>query len=494
MTQQFLHEIEIDAIPANFAFEPGLGWVYTIRDIAELKPEMRDRVMAAKAVGGGLTVKLKTAGGPVPPGQSLSIRGPDGTLFSGVGSMSTPDPIMAQAALQSARPSTAAETVAILSHRAGSSIQVHSRTLRRFGPGEGGGPGGDTTRPLIDDLNLIADPFIPATPGPVRTAISNSARLARGFVMDNAASYRIGELCITAADMIADGQEFARLPYPVVWVEMDQSSVLAGMKAAGGAVLDHTEYPPDDRIGFLYTGHGVYSASRVIGDNGNSGIGWTPFAVRMGRPMSAHQRDRWERFIGGGDETIDRFLWGNAYDGLDRTRRKALRHYSGIDILLPDGVLTAKEKHPLAPLLQGGGAGDWKLALAALLVLIRPGNVEHGQTRMPQRKLTGKGTRKLIGLTTVTINISARKVKSNIKRGVEDARRGSTRWHEVRGHYIHNRKARTADCIHDWTEVEPDRWICQHCGGKRAWRTYPNGRGSISEGVIAKHYKVTSKG
>jgi hypothetical protein len=476
--------VEINANPKGFTFEPGIGWVYTITDPDMTEP-VKETVRLAMIAGTGLKVRLNASRTPVPPGQSVAIRAPNGVMFN-IGAAI--EPSLAQAAMQSAKPEDRPETAAILSHRRG--VDVHARTLRRKGAVSNAV--GD--RPLIDELNAASNAFIPATPGPVQTTIMNSARVARGFVLDKAASFRIGELCITAADIIADSQEFARLPYPVMWVELDQSSVLAGMKSKGGAVLDESIYMPDERLGFLYTGHGVYSGARTVGHDDEKGVGWSPFAFRMGRPMSDHQRDRWRTFIGGDDDIIDQFLWGNAYPELDRTRRKALRHYSGIDILLPDSIVKSDTPTPLAALLQGGGAGDWKLALATLLVLIRPGNVEYGQTRKPQRRLTGKGTRKMIGLTTVTINISARKVKANIKTAVEEHRRGSTRWHEVRGHYVHNRKARTSDCIHDWSEAEPDRWICQHCGGKRSWRTYPNGKGSIEAGVVAKHYRVTTKG
>jgi hypothetical protein len=424
-------------------------------------------------------------------GVKLNIRGPDGVIFHGLGEQVNTDPVAVREAMQSARPMPGSFDTAMgnaLKHRSG--VDVHARTLRKTdSPGNA-----DEAVNLIDALALGKGTFLPATPQAPRSAIENSLKVARGYILDSAASYRIGQLCVSAAKLIADSQEFARLPYPVVWAELDQRSVLEGMKSRGGQVLDEAIAAPDERLGFLYTGHGVYSASKTKGDANDSHAGWSPFAIRMGRPMTAHQMQRWQKFMGHGPDTLDRFLWGNAYNDLDRTRRKALRYYSGLDILLPDSIADGPEPAPLARLLEGGGAGDWKLALAILLVLIRPGIGQHHELRKPQRRLTAKGMRKLVGLTTVTINISARKTKSLLKKEYDDARRGVTRWHEVRGHYVHNRVSREADCIHDWDEVEPNRWTCRHCGGKRAWREYPNGRGSIEAGAVAKHYRVTSKG
>lgn len=480
-------------------FKIGIGWTYRVRpDSFNI-----EQVRAAIEQRENVTVVLNVEDHNLPEGERVTIIGPDGTAFPKVAlAVKSAQVYDAEGEAHDVRDWLQSNhhvgtenslTAMAMAHRAGQSrepVSVHGKSLRSV---EKQPSNADDQHHLIDDLAMAKETFIGATPPAVRKTIEGAIKVARGYILDRAASYRIGQLCVTAAKLIADSQEFARIPYPVVWAELDQVALLEGMQSRGGTTLTIDDLGADERLGFLYTGHGVYSAVKAKDKHGGYHSSWTPFAFRMGRPTTHAQLARWEKFVGTGADVYDRFLWGNVYDDLDRSRRKALRLYTGLDITLPDDIVKPNDPAPLRGILNGGGAGDWKVALAVLLCLIRPGVAEKVELRKPMRKLTARGSRKLVGLTTVTINISARATKSRIKRGTDEARRGITRWHEVRGHYMHNRVAKEADCIHDWTEVEPDRWTCEHCGGKRAWREYPNGRGSIEAGVVAKHYKVTSK-
>lgn len=477
--------------PDQVFFLPGIGWTVRMTDEQILQQQVQTTIDRAEANNEMVSVKINIPNSPVPMGQPISIQSSDGKqTFKHIAEQVSTDPAKVRAAMQARNPSEAEPEGSALAHRRGQGkTDVFGRILQATAsdpnaPGEGH---------LIDALVTSPHTFIPAMPQSAKQAITDAIKVARGYIVDRSASYRIGQLCVAAADMIADNQEFARLPYPVMWVELDQRAVLAGMKSRGAKVLDDSPEDGDDRLGFLYTGHGVYVAARNKGDDGRGHAGWSPFAYRMGRPLTNEQLRRWALFTGGNRDILDNFLWGNVYGSLTRRRGAALSEFTGLDVLLPE-FLAERNPEPLRPMLAGGGAGDWKLALATLLVLLRPGVAEQQVTRMPQRKLTSKGMRKLIGLTTVTINISARSMKSSIRRGLEEARRGTTRWHEVRGHYMHNRVAREADCIHEWEELEPNKWTCRHCQGRRAWREYPNGRGSQEAGTIAKHYRVTSKG
>ena len=82
------------------------------------------------------------------------------------------------------------------------------------------------------------------------------------------------------------------------------------------------------------------------------------------------------------------------------------------------------------------------------------------------------------------------------------------RWHEVEGHYCHDKTSRDysriAGCIHDWQDTDNEwnvltgdharsevkHWLCSSCNGKRWWRN-KHERGNPTIGIVKKDYEVT---
>src|SRR5206468_4583912 len=101
----------------------------------------------------------------------------------------------------------------------------------------------------------------------------------------------------------------------------------------------------------------------------------------------------------------------------------------------------------------------------------------------------------------ITLKVERDDLENRIKRLV--AGHGTTkRLHDVRGHFCHNERAKTADCMHpaweetDWeTDVAggariPRRWKCLRCTGLRWWRK-EHERGHEEKGLVSSEYRVT---
>lgn len=351
----------------------------------------------------------------------------------------------------------------------------------------------DSEPTLSDQLLFTKDAaaFLPKVPRKVAEAVKQAHRSSRAFVFDRAASFRVGENCATMADLIADNQEFARAPFPHTFIELDTGAVLDGMEAHGLRVIRDFSQPMDDRQGFLFAGRSLYIGTGGYDERGSYRAMWSPWIYRPHQPLRADQERRFMAETGlPVAQGVDRWLWGNAYDLLDPSRRRSLRAQHGIDLMVPEGW--SLRDTPLRGLLGGGGAGDLKVALAAVLMLIRPNLLETVQHREASRRLVRGRPTTFLAHRVVTVKLDQNRMAKRILRACKEERgRAAARWHEVRGHYCHNRRAKAAQCAHDWQEVAPLKWECGHgCGGLRWWREFPNGRGDASIGVVTKHYKV----
>lgn len=358
---------------------------------------------------------------------------------------------------------------------------VSSKTLAEWGKRKT-----DLQPTLSDELMFARNAFLGAIPRKAQEAIRMAHRTSRAFVFDAAASYRLGEICSYLPDLIADQQEFARCPYPRTWIEVDQSAFSRALRDAGLELSDDTLTPADDKFGFLITERGIYTAS----SNSESEPMWSPIVYRPHQPMTREQEERFCHDFGCTRIQIDAYLWGSAYGLLDPSRRRSLRYQHGVDNLIPADRL--REPGALHSMLAGSGSGDLKVALCAALLLIRPNMTVLREEREPGRRMVHGRPTAFIAHRVVTIRLSADRLVSRIRRACkEDAGRARARWHEVRGHYMHNHRAKVAQCDHDWEEVEPLKWECRlGCGGRRSWRTYPEGRGDAGIGVVTKHYEV----
>jgi hypothetical protein len=319
------------------------------------------------------------------------------------------------------------------------------------------------TQPTLSDAALFAKhPFWPledVIPRKIKERVTAAHRTSRVFVFDKAASYRVGELCANSPELIADLQEFARAPFPNTFIELDASQLIAAFHAGGLKTLEQHGLEKDSKLGFLFTPNAIYTVSMT--ESGK--VGWSPLIYKWHAPMTAEQERRAIEEMGISRVVLDQFLWGNVYDQLDHTQRRALRRENGLEFMMDDGWRIEK-RHPMAALLKGGGAGDLKVALCAMLLLIRPNLTITVSTRSAQKKLVLGRPTTFLAHRVVTVKITPERMIKRIKAAAKaDRGRIGTRWHEVRGHYVHSHRAKVSGCAHDWREVEPDKWECPVC-------------------------------
>jgi hypothetical protein len=417
-----------------------------------------------------INVEVKVRGAsPVPDGEELYMVMPNNSELGELARYAAPDQVIIK------RPRSVPAPGELLA-------ALRRPTDRRAGH--------EIVPTLSDALLFEKRPFVPEVPRKLQDAIARAHRASKAFVFDRAASYRVGELCAYMADLIADQQEFARCPYPQTFIELECSAFLDGLADAGLKVERDSMRTADEKFGFLITERSIYTAACGPTDTKRHEDRpmWSPIIYRPHQPMTADQEERFCHETGTSRMIIDEFMWGSSYDTLDPTRRRSLRAQNGIDFMVP----RQGERARMGNMLRGGGGGDLKVALCASLLLIRPNICSTIETREPGRKLVMGRPTTFLAHRVVTVKLTpdqtVRKIRTACK---EEAGRSRARWHEVRGHYCHNHKAKTASCEHDWREAEPLKWECHRgCGGKRAWRAYPNGKGDASLGVVTKHYAV----
>jgi hypothetical protein len=350
-------------------------------------------------------------------------------------------------------------------------------------------PRSDAQPTLSDQLLFTKHPFYPLEeqiPRKIKERVTQAHRTSRIFVFDRAASFRVGEICSHQPELIAELQEFARNPFPNTFIEIDAEALIDAFHSAGLKTTALYGVEKDTKLGFLFTDDAIYTVSA----DGQGKVGWSPLVYNWHRPMTQDQEQRAQEEFGISRVTLDQFLWGNAYEQLDSIHRRSLRLENGLDFMMPVGWANGR-LHPMSSLLKGGGAGDLKVALAAILLLIRPNLTITVSTREAYKKLVLGRPTTFLAHRVVTVKLSRPRLISRIKKAAkEDRGRIGTRWHEVRGHYVHSHRAKVSGCVHDWQELEPDKWECPLCAGKRSWRTYPEGKGNAGIGVITKHYEV----
>jgi hypothetical protein len=379
------------------------------------------------------------------------------------------------------------EAIRRLRSKDGGTVTVDPRNLHRLDR-----PGHPEQPTLSDQLMFERKAFPGAVPHKLQEQIKLAHRTSRAFVFDRAASWRLGEICAYSADLIADHQEFARPPYPRTWVEYDAMAFCDSLEAAGLMVERDPAKPMDERVGFLFTDKHIYiAASAPTRDDKTIAAGWSPWRYKWHQPMTREQEEMFCYLHGCSRMQIDQFFWGSAYDIMDPSRRRSFRAQHGVETMLSD-PMTRFKRGDLGMLLTVGAAGELKTALAAALLLIRPNMTSVIETREPGRKMVGNKPTVFIAHKVVTIKLDPDRLVRRIRVACkEEAGRKNPRWHEVRAHYCHNKEAKRSSCIHDWEQIDENRWTCRKgCGGRRWWRVLPNGRGTAETGIVTKHYVV----
>lgn len=324
----------------------------------------------------------------------------------------------------------------------------------------------------------------------VWTMLKQAVRSSQKFVITNEAYERIRDALNAFPEQLVYNSKFARPPHDTVWLELAHSGrdlppflqQVLGRKAMGNT-------------GYLIHNGTIYT----IIENPDNSVVVQLWCADLHTPPTWDEQKRFMDAFGFTTESLDHAYWGKQiYPTLPENLRSRLRMEHRARLL------PGKTSDDINP-------GDWthlhehldmsvRIVLATLLAFNQPKSVLNITTKDAQRRMTAKGPKTYFAHNVVTINLgSKQQVRLNF--GGPRGEHASPRWHEVMGHFVTNRTARTANCTHGfgeptdwWVAIESDdgkqRWECLGCGGKRTWRTYPEGRGDASRGMSLHHHVV----
>lgn len=308
-------------------------------------------------------------------------------------------------------------------------------------------------------------------------ALTRLVQRSHKFVFDTDACVRLGEFLQNNPDIIADAAEFARPPYPQTWVELDLGEVNVGKGAP--EALDEAFL-----AGILFDNDNVYVAMST----GEESV-WLPVCWQLNSGPTAPEIFE-EMRIGDPDD----WLWGRplkTVEGL--VDKEALRRDHRMRFFARQQSGEPVVDHPAWPYLLQSMMALLPMAIAAALLLLRPSLTRIIREDDGENNTAGQSTVAPKGYwatTVVTVKLRREALFKRIVKALKSERMIRRR-HEVRGHYCHNRAARTATHEHVWEETIPDHWECavDGCQGIRWWRK-AHERGDASVGYNEKHYVV----
>jgi hypothetical protein len=337
-------------------------------------------------------------------------------------------------------------------------------------------------------------------------------RLAKRFVVDRQAASYIGEMIRRVPRIIADAQDFAIPPFENMWIEFPYDAFFEAITqlpadvawTATGRAMELGQGEFDTHMGFLISGsHHVRVAVWGPGKKGSSLPIWTPVEYLLHRPWTREEelKFRQEHMMTG--LTLDHFFWGSSADELSAGGKesvRALRAEHSVRTITPDSR-THKEMSPeLWNIVLSQSNGDLRNIIAVLLFLNRTSDFQVIRDVPTTQGFIGNKVRPYLKHSVITLRVDRDEVEKRILRLY--AGHGATRaLHDVRGHFCHNERAKTAECMHDWEETDympnqivsgsrvPRQWRCLRCTGLRWWRK-EHERGHEEVGLVSSEYNV----
>lgn len=333
--------------------------------------------------------------------------------------------------------------------------------------------------------------------------IQVKVRRAKKYLFDDAASIRVAEVVRDIPELLIRESKFARAPYELTWIEFNSSLFWQTLHDDVGHE-DHAR-----NIGILIDGDMVITITGGYPSDPLTTM-LTPFAYGLNTDP-----DQW-RMLGAPEsnlktsltvkqipidqfmQTVNRFYWGSTAASIpDEILNPISKNFSSWAII--ERVLHLSEKKLLFVMKEC--QGDLRNIIALLLMLNRPSITRYVQD-LPNRR--GFLRNKLIAYqahTSVTVSLDPKPILKLI--GTPQGESVERRWHEVEGHYCHDRTsrdyARIAGCLHDWQDTDDEwtllrqghahskveHWICKACGGKRWWRD-SHSRGNPLIGMVKR--------
>lgn len=300
------------------------------------------------------------------------------------------------------------------------------------------------------------------------------------FEITDRAAERIRDAMVNYPELLVDNGEFAIPPFEDMWVEFD-NRVMTHHELLNPFMRDGA----DVRVGYWFSKGNVVAFSEGPDYNPRGML----YGFKLHEPMPMDSQSSIAKAFGVPLAGLDPFLWGHAlHEHLAEDYCSALRRKHTLI------VSTEGPSASLTRLLYYAGAGELRNILAILLTLNQPADVAQVRKVPFQRGLVRGKPTPFFGHNMVDINIDAKRRVNVLSPPAKESHR-SMRWHEVRGHFCHNRASRSVAHPHIWQEYEPRRWECvvADCGAKRWWREYPDGHGSGQVGFVHQRRRVKTK-
>lgn len=354
---------------------------------------------------------------------------------------------------------------------------------------------------------------------------------AKRFVLDHEATRYLGEMIRDVPRIIADAQDFAIPPFHTMWIEFPFATLWNTVNP--NPMPGQIGGPTDKRIGFLIIGNQVRVA--VQGQAPSDPV-WCPVEYMLNYPMSERDQLNFCEKYGLSRLSLDHFFWGSSlfkfmqedkevrfddensatvlkmmkkdmaiklnvnedgsgnfemrttpYEPADREANRqslrALRTSHGVRVIDMPGYDPKEFFHYAV----AQSAGDLRNLIALLLFLNRTSDLRADVEVGPKQQMVRNKLRPLLKHTVIRIKLNPTPRFKKMVAGEGQWRR----LHDVRGHFCHNERARTSNCMHpEWEETKPLHWVCTSCKGAKWWR-HEHKRGHEEKGIVTSEYNVT---
>lgn len=337
-------------------------------------------------------------------------------------------------------------------------------------------------QPLIADLvlahGLMSFPYKPKVLGTLRACLMEAKR----FVLDVPAASKFGEIVRDYPQTAVEGVEFAKSPFPLMYVEWPTTEywrIVNGLDMAEDAA---------DRMAFLYNGSSLFVLC-AFKDETKPALMPLMYRLNTDWPFAAQQK--FAQDLNRSRLYLDQLFWGTSYGKVDPDMRKALRQQHSIESIVE--TRTDESKAELVRMIEDQ-AGDLRAAILMLLYLNSTSSIRVDEEIPAKQGMINHKTGVYLKHSVIKLNMS--KVDREIKRtfGHQSVWR---REHDVRGHWCHDKIAKKAQArghVHEWWQIprgRSEQWFCPKCTGLKWWQP-DHRRGHKEKGVVVQEYEVTA--
>ena len=338
--------------------------------------------------------------------------------------------------------------------------------------------------PTMADRFVNAKLSFPDVASTVRAA-QHKARLAERFVFDRDASARVATVLRDVPELLVEQIQFARPPFDLCWIEYNVEVIFEMLNPDYIKEEDSTR---DVHIGLLIEHHRMV----VVSEGADGRFAIMPVIYHLNTEWPVEEQLAFASQLTVSRMGIDYWLWGAVAPRLPQEHLRVLRDTNRVELLLPIPPSRSAAVY-------NGTVGDFKNHVAILLMLNQPSLTKYVAVERT-RGWIGHKPKPYMAHREVRVALDPVPRIRQFSHGEGEER--LRRRHRVRGHYCTNARARSGGCIHQWQAVgaewkpvavavgdDPERWVCDVCGGKRWWRA-DHARGDASVGWVDHTYRV----